>query len=353
MNEQRKKEYNELLNGEKEIKNELKKPGGLEKGYKTYYLLDYNWVENYKALLANNNFKKFNNLLNVNLIIEKGEDKDFSYVHHRFKFTFPYNFTLVTENFIDLLCKNFNKKEQKELKIDCFKIIIGGKCLIMKDPHNEMSSFAYITLYNEKKEKFNNNIDYFLKIDDREELKNHLNYILNNNIWNYFKKINYSYKEECQRFTNNKGKTIGYLVLNNSCLNQIEEIYNYNYMKENININIDINKRMDINEMHDINIDKIYSFLLCLHNNKEIYNELKIYYKDKKIIKMIIDFVFSKNVDKIKEYFLESIKSNDYKIIINDIFEKIDSELSNENKNDFINKQDCQVYQYDEIRRNI
>ena len=272
MNEQRKKEYNELLNGEKEIKNELKKPGGLEKGYKKYYLLDYNWVENYKTLMKNNNFKHIDNLLNVNLIIDKGEDKDFSYVHHSFQFTFPYNFTLATENFIDLLCKNFNKKEQKELKMDCFKIIIGGKCLIMKDIHNEGSSFAYITLYNEKKEKFNNNIDYFLKIDDREELKNHLNYILNNNIWNYFKKINYSYKEECQRFTNYKGKTIGYLVLNNSCLNQIEEIYNYNYMKENININIDINnKRMDLNEMHDL-IKFIHFYYVYIIIKKFIMN---------------------------------------------------------------------------------
>ena len=49
-----------------------------------------------------------------------------------FQFNFPYNFTLVTENFIDLLCKNFNEKEQRKLKGIPYKIIMGGKCLIEK-----------------------------------------------------------------------------------------------------------------------------------------------------------------------------------------------------------------------------
>ena len=55
-------------------------------------------------------------------------------------------------------------------------------------------------------------------------------------------------------------------------------------------------------------------------------------------MKILFDFILSKKYDdKIKEYFLESIKSNDYKFIINDIFDKINSELSNENKNGFVN----------------
>ena len=161
MNEKRKNEYNELLKGEEEIKKELNKPGGLEKGYKIYYLLDNKWVEKYKNLISNNNIKEIKGLLKVSLIEKKNEYKDFSYVYKNLQFSFPYDFTLVTQNFIDLLCKNFIEKEQKILKKYSFKIIIGGKCLIMKDIKNENSSFAYITLYNEKKKKFNNNIDYF------------------------------------------------------------------------------------------------------------------------------------------------------------------------------------------------
>ena len=65
MNEKRKKEYNELLKGEEEIKKELNKPGGLEKGFKIYYLIDNNWVEKYKNLINNNNCKEIKNLLNI------------------------------------------------------------------------------------------------------------------------------------------------------------------------------------------------------------------------------------------------------------------------------------------------
>ena len=326
------KEYDELKKGEEEIIKELNKPGGLEKEYKIYYLLDNNWVENFKNLMSNKKYKECGNILKVSLIKKKYEDKDFSYVHESFGFSFPYNFALVTQNFIDLLCKNFNENEQKSSNQCSFKIIIGGKCLIMKDKKNENSPFAFITLYNDKKRKFNNNIDYFLKIDNKEELKKNLNYILKNNIWNYFKEINYFYKDEYKRIINSEGKKIGYLVLNTGHINQIEEIYNY--MEEENKIE---------NKMNNINIDKFYSFLFCLYKNKEIYNELMKNYndKDKKIIKIIIDFIKSKKIDdKIKEYFLESIKSNDYKIIINDIFEKINSELSNENKSDLNNQVD-------------
>ena len=334
-----KTEYKELLKGEEEILKELNKPGGLEKGYKIYYLLDKNWVEEYKNLISNNNIKERKNLLKVSLIKIKIEKKDFTYVHKSFRFDFPCNFALVTENFIDLLCKNFNEKEQRKLKGIPFKIIIGGKCLIMKDQSNENTPFAYITLYNEKKSKYNNNIDYFLKIDDRKELDKNINYILKNNIWDYFKAINYSYKDEYKIILNSERKKIGYLVLNNEDIKQIEEIYNY--IKENINI------RMNKNEMNDIKIDKFYSFLLCLYNNKDFYNNLKLYFTNKKIIKILIDFILSKNIDKIKEYFLESIKSNDYKIIIKDIFEKINYELSNENIN---GKQNNEIARYDEIK---
>ena len=156
MNEKRVKEYKELLKGEEEMKKELNKPGGLEKGHKTYYLLDNNWVENYKKLIANKNFHLIYNILKVDLIKTKSEKKDFSYVQEDFHFTFSYNFTFVTKNFIDLLCKNFDKAEQDKLKGSSFKIIIGGKCLIMKDKRDENSPFVFITLYNDKKEKFNN-----------------------------------------------------------------------------------------------------------------------------------------------------------------------------------------------------
>ena len=247
MNEENKRieELNELLIGEEEIMKELNKPGGLEKGYKIYYLLDNNWVEKYKSLIINNNMKKCKNLLNVSFIKGKTDKKDFTYIHKNFKFTFSYNFTLVTQNFMDLLCKNFIIDEQKKFQNCSYRIIIGGKCFIIRDQYNENSTYACITLYNEKNKKFNNNIDYFLIIHDRKEMNKYLDYILKNNIWNYFKKINYSYKDEYKKIKNTEGRTIGYLILNNENIMQLGLIdnRNNNYLNKNNGKTIEINER--------------------------------------------------------------------------------------------------------------
>ena len=137
MIEKRLIEYNELLNGNEEIIKELNKPGGLEKGFKEYYLLDNNWVEEFKNLIINNNFEQIKNILNVYIIKRKREDRDFSFIKQNFIFNLAYDFTLVTKKFIYLLCKNFNVKDQRELKDFYFYIIIDGKCFIIKNDENE------------------------------------------------------------------------------------------------------------------------------------------------------------------------------------------------------------------------
>ena len=150
MIEKRIKEYNEFLNGEEEIIKQLNRPGGQEKGYKIYYLLDNNWVEEYKNLIINSCFKQIKNILIVSLIQRKKEDKDFSYINKNFKFNIAYNFTLVTPQFIDLLCKNFGVGAQKELEDFYFNTIIGGKCFLIKYERDKNENLALNTLYNEK-----------------------------------------------------------------------------------------------------------------------------------------------------------------------------------------------------------
>lgn len=145
--------------------------------------------------------------------MKKNEQKVFTYIKEEFSFTFtfPSNFTLVTEKFIDLLSLNF-KKEEPALKKG-FDIIFGGKCFIMKEQNKKKYSYVYITLYNEKKKSFNNEIDYFLKIKVQSEMKNTLNYLLVNNVWNFFDKINFKYNDEYKIIKNYKKEEIGIIVV--------------------------------------------------------------------------------------------------------------------------------------------
>jgi len=362
----RTEELNGLFDGEVEILKELNNPGGLEKGYKIYYLLDNNWVENYKNSIINNGIKKYNNLLNVSLILPKYEQKDFTYIHKDFKFNFIYNFTLVTQNFIYLFCKNFIIEKQNELKKTSYNIIIGGKCLIIRDKNNGSSPYSCITLYNEKNNKFNNNVDYFLKIDDRKEMNEHLNYILNNNIWNYFIKINYRYKDEYKIIINTKGKTIGYLILNNENImkfSHIENRYN-NYFNKNIDKRIEKKKSSRI-ENKSLNISMNNSNILnnsnnsngiCrnqknpslikayanLNNNNQLNNKKNIIMnKSNRKTKQILDqninvnYLSEESKDKINEELFKLREENNYlKKELKDLKEEYNKE---KNKNEQLN----------------
>jgi hypothetical protein len=240
----------------------------------------------------NNNIRECKNLLNVSLIQVKGEQKDFSYIHKDFKFDFTYNFTLVTQNFMDLLCENFIIEEQEKLSKNSYKIIIGGRCLIIRDRNNENSSFACITLYNEKNKKFNNNVDYLLIIDDIKEMNKHLNFILKNNIWNYFKIIKYQYKDEYKIILNTEGKTIGYLILNNENIMQFEPIENRNNNFLNKN-NVNMNK---FNTLNNNNSNRKFNNSenpLGFKTNPNLHNNNNNQLKGKKNI------IINKNLNKI------------------------------------------------------
>ena len=78
------------------------------------------------------------------------------------------------------------------------------------DKKNE-NPFRYIILYFDLKENKGNEIDFFYYIKDKNIRNSTDEYILKNNIWNYFKKINYDYKEEFKKIEEDN-KEIGYIV---------------------------------------------------------------------------------------------------------------------------------------------
>ena len=75
----------------------------------------------------------------------------------------------------------------------------------MKNPNDEKDEnpFRYIILYNEIRENLGNEINFFLYIIDKKERNEAVDYILKNNLSNYFKKIDYNYKEEFKKISNN------------------------------------------------------------------------------------------------------------------------------------------------------
>ena len=98
------------------------------------------------------------------------------------------------EGWAIILRTYWNKNEQYRVKFGFYHIIIGGQCLIMKDHHEDISPYAYISLYNKDKNDFSHEIDFFLYIKDKQYMRETLNYILTQGIWNYFEKIKYNFQ---------------------------------------------------------------------------------------------------------------------------------------------------------------
>jgi len=199
---------------DKDIKKDLDNQNITKKKFLPFGLINHSLCEKYKFLL-NEKFDKNearNNIFEYKDLFKKNIEKNFEYINKKFCFAFPSNFIFVNKDFLDVIYDYINDKYKNRLTI-VFDTIIGGDCLIMKNPNDKKNEnpFRYIILYFDLKENKGNEIDFFYYIKDKNIRNSTDEYILKNNIWNYFKKINYDYKEEFKKIEEDN-KEIGYIV---------------------------------------------------------------------------------------------------------------------------------------------
>ena len=219
-----------------DIKKELNNTDVSNKKYLLFGLVNQGLFKKYK-FLSNENFDKNEareTKFDYKDLIKKIVDKKFKYIHKDFCFNFPSNFIFIYEDFMSVI-RDYVDKEYRRHLSTVYKVIIGGNCLIMKDPKDEKDEypFRYIILYSELKENKGNEIDFFFHFKYKKEKLAADEYIIKNNLWNYFKKIKYDYKEEYKKILDEKNKEIGYVV---RCCS-VEKIENYvsKFNKKEIN----------------------------------------------------------------------------------------------------------------------
>ena len=165
--------YKELYNGIYSIENyilyELGNPDIKSKSYRTYGLINKDLCKKYPYLIKE--YFNYNLTLNYNFdnkdIPHLNDEKNFSYINKDFSFTFPTNFILINEDFMDIIRDYAKEIEIKKKLVSKYDIIIGGGCLIMKNPgyYESKNQFRYIILYRDIKEEEGNDIDFFLYIN--------------------------------------------------------------------------------------------------------------------------------------------------------------------------------------------
>ena len=260
----------ELHIAEEEINGMINKHNNVQNGFKEYGLLDSKWLENYINYLKNSNNNQMKGIsFSKDDIFGKTELKDYSYIDDKMQFKFKVNFSFISKKGLFLISEhNNNEKEKNFIKNFFDNLIIGGGCIIKKD-FSGQAPYSHIILYKGNK---NNNIDYVIKIGDKKRREEALNYILNNNIWKYLKKIEYKEEDEYKEIYDDKKKIIGFIVRNGNP-ERIEElkrlervmIQNESLIKNNLqnmnynNINL-LNNNINKAFGNIIETDKINNF---------------------------------------------------------------------------------------------
>ena len=200
---------------EKDIKKELNNTNIKNKKYSPFALVNQGICKKYKFLLKEifdkNEARKAK--FNYKDLLKKNVEKDYEINKKKFSFSFPSNFIFINKDILEVIAAYIDGKYVRYLST-FFNIIIGGGCCILKDPKGlrDENPFRYIILYNEIQENTGNEIDFILNIKDKKERNAAIDYILKNNLWNYFKKIKFDYIDEYKIINNDFKQEIGFFV---------------------------------------------------------------------------------------------------------------------------------------------
>ena len=201
--DERETRYREFHNAlhiiEKDIMKDLMNSDISKKKYISFGLINKGLLEKYKFLSKEvfDGNKPRNKIFDYKYLVKKTEHRNFKHINKLFCFYFPSDFMFVTKDFLDVISIYIDQKYVGCLEV-IFNSIIGGDCIIMKDAKDlkDEKPYRYIILYHEIKENQGNEIDFFLSIKDKNEREKIDNFILKYDLWSYFKKIKYDYRDE-------------------------------------------------------------------------------------------------------------------------------------------------------------
>ena len=345
MNPDSEKEFNELFKAKEIINSEIHKNENknMANSFSKYGLVNTDWYKDYLYFLKKPNKMKKEKLFKYTRIHPENDKRDYTFFGIG-TFSFPSYFVFVTENFVNLISKyiqTYDYKYLDDFKKYLFEIAIGGDCIIMKNYDTSNTKVMYIIIYDENKGNKNNNIDFILRIKHYNEMEKALNSILKNSIWIYLKNLGFSIEENEKEIINDRGEKIGNIFRNGEP-KRIEEIKEIQKMKS-----------ADITATKNI-VPKFNSILMFLYISN-FANELYNFSLDNKnvITKIFVEYFQNYKIDKIKSIFSKSIKIDNFEDIFDEIFEKLDLELSNKNEIKELNGEKDQLKVFKEQYKNV
>ena len=338
--------------------------------FNTYFLVNKNWLDEYKLSC---NYSEFVSFINFNYknsnenetkqhpgnIKMQYDQKKRNLIFNKIELIKPQlilresikcpkNFVIINKKFFEEILSNIPQNSNDILKECCYQVLIGDDCIFIKS--NENPRIYFICLFNfcNKDYFYNNDLDYLL-IFDKNNISN-----IENEIKYYIQGKGFANYIQERKI---KASTISQVLFN--CKNQqIGKIINLKYERENP----EINQNEKNNNILKGNNNIIKFIFLCLYNipalqvyfsknNNYLINKIN---KDKQLFAWhFLDFFINfkndptkslEDLEKIMFNFeIIPVNQNNYYKLINFIYNKLDSELT-----DNCNNKQNSKFEFDE-----
>ena len=315
--------------------------------FKTYYILNKEWFDNYKTSLKTQKNKDL--FTNINDICPKVDSKSVIINNNQKTYKFPSNFVLVNQKILEFISNNFSQKNGFDLVQLSYEVFIFGECIIIKS--RTYKNVIYASTLKEQRNNhetsYENDIRYIFEFFDSDSMEKELKFMNEKNFTNYLKFKNLNGKNHCDfgEVKDVKNKIIGHII--------------YNQFQNLSETAIFINKKKFLEKAIKPNTQNIVikfnpylkSILLGFSQFEKFTKGLKDIIQRNPNNKLItkfsqcLDDIAKKRIfdEQIEYEFYSSINTNKFDSIFNEILPKLDKELS-------MNKKHNKNFQNDESK---
>ena len=307
---------------DKDIMKDLMNSDISKKKFISFGLINKGLFEKYKFLSKEvfDGKEARNKIFDYKDLAKKTEAKKFKHINQKFDFSFPSNFMFVNKDFLDVIQDFIDKNYRRNIQT-VYNTIIGGCCLILGNANEikDENPFRYIVLYQDINDNQGNEIDFFLYIKDKKEREAAITFILRYDLWTYFKKIKYNYKDEYKKIYNDFNQEIGNVVRCSDIFRietLIGKIESLKQQEPKMKVNIIVNNSNNINTNE--NKKKVLNFCTNVCRKTLPKNNSDI------LIDPVISFFFQ--IDELKKFLFpnENIDLINFK---NFILTKVDPKI--------------------------
>ena len=311
--------------------------------FNNYYILNKEWYDRYIQSLISGS--KENLFLLSDFLFPDLKEKKVDIKNELNIFLLPTNFVLINEKSANMISEYFEANEEIEIKKLCHEVLIYGECIVIKS--NLKPNVLYICLKKNEVKKneydmiYENYISYIFQFKSKEDMENEIKCMISSNFKDYLKFKKFDNNLNILEIYNDNTELMGNIIYNSN--ENIDLSSTLNLLQKNRVLEKPKGSEKIISKMNSY----FKSIILGLSRFEKLIQGFKSITNSNRNLTLTKNFFFflegiskgDMSDNSIEKEFINSIKTQNHENIINEIFDKLDSEMNPNNKNIPINFQ--------------